>query len=140
MAMLKRSIILAAVLLAAPLWAVSTAPARPARAARPAAMAASARTAYDGLWSVLIITDAGSCDRGYRYALHIKGGRIFHDDPSFDISGRVGAGGQVSVVVRYGQQLASGTGRLFRDFGEGRWSGRSASAQCSGHWQAERRG
>jgi hypothetical protein len=104
------------------------------------AHAATARTPYDGVWSVSIITDAGDCDRAYRYALHIENGRIFYDDPSFDISGHVGARGQVSVVVRQGQQQARGTGRLSGNYGEGLWSGESSTNKCSGHWEAERRG
>jgi hypothetical protein len=103
--------------------------------------AALARTPFDGLWSVLIITDVGECDRAYRYALSIRDGRIYYDvDPSFDISGRVRANGQVSVSLRRGQQQASGTGRLYGNSGAGRWSGRSPTMQCSGHWEAERRG
>ncbi len=39
------------------------------------APAAIARTPFDGKWSVLIVTDAGTCDRAYRYALNIGNGR-----------------------------------------------------------------
>jgi hypothetical protein len=94
---------------------------------------------FDGNWSVSIVTDSGSCDRGYRYALRIANGRIYYDNPSFNINGQVNARGQVSVTVSAGGQSASGTGRLSRDYGEGTWIGRSASDQCSGHWEAERR-
>ena len=37
---------------------------------------ALARTPFDGNWSVLIVTDAGDCDRAYRYALVIRDGRV----------------------------------------------------------------
>ena len=94
---------------------------------------------FDGNWSVSVITDAGTCDRGYRYALHIMNGRIYYDNPNIAVSGAVNARGQVSVVVRAGGQEAVGTGRMSRDYGEGRWRGRSASSSCSGHWEAERR-
>ena len=126
MAMLKRFFVVATLLAAAPgaiAWA-----------------AGSSRNAYDGLWSVLIITDQGDCDRGYRYALRIVDGRVTYDNPSFDVSGQVAAGGRVSVTVRYGSQQASGTGRLSGDSGEGVWSGHSTTSRCSGHWEAERRG
>jgi hypothetical protein len=123
--MLKRSIILAAVFLATPLSAKTAAP---------------AHTPYDGLWSVAIITDSGTCDRGYRYALRINDGIVSYDDPSFNVTGRVNARGQVSVSLRYGDDVASGTGRLSRDYGQGVWSGHSATSMCSGHWEAERRG
>jgi len=97
--------------------------------------------AFDGLWSVLIITEQGTCDRGYRYAVRIKGGRVGHADPansSFRISGNVGSGGAARVNVARGNQSASGAGRLSRNAGSGRW--KSAKGECSGVWQAERRG
>jgi hypothetical protein len=33
---------------------------------------ASARSTYDGQWSVLIVTQRGSCDRAYRYGVHLE--------------------------------------------------------------------
>jgi hypothetical protein len=127
MAMLKRSVLFAAALLAAPSWSAAAAPAAPGVAQ------------FDGTWSVSIITDSGECDRGYRYALHISGGRVTYDNPSFDISGQVNPRGQIRVVVRAGSQEAVGTGRLSRDYGAGTWSGQSPTSRCSGHWEAERR-
>jgi hypothetical protein len=96
---------------------------------------------FDGLWSVLIITEKGTCDRGYRYAVRIKGGRVGHADPagsSFRISGSVAGNGAARVSVVRGDQSASGSGRLTRDSGAGRWT--SSKGECSGIWQAERRG
>ena len=104
------------------------------------APAATARTPFDGAWSVLIITDAGTCDRGYRYALRIANGKIYYTDSSFDVSGHVDARGHVNVSVSAGGQRASGSGHLSGDSGEGSWSGHSSTSQCSGHWEAERRG
>jgi hypothetical protein len=128
--MRKRTMILATAFLAIPLTAASAAP---------VVRAAASVAQFDGNWSVSIVTDSGSCDRGYRYALRIANGRIYYDNPSFNINGQVNARGQVSVMVSAGGQSASGTGRLSRDYGEGTWIGRSASDQCSGHWEAERR-
>jgi hypothetical protein len=128
MAMLKR------ILLGSALLAASLAPYRVASAA-PAPGVAQ----FDGTWSVSIVTDSGSCDRGYRYALHIANGRIFYDNPNFNVSGAVNARGQVQVMVGAGSQQAVGTGRLSRDYGTGTWVGRSPTEQCSGHWEAERR-
>jgi hypothetical protein len=138
MAMFKPSLLLAAALLAMPLSSHEAA-ARTARPVRPAPAAPASVAQFDGNWSVSIVTDSGSCDRGYRYALRIANGRIFYDNPSFNINGQVNARGQVSVTVGAGGQSASGTGRLSRDYGEGTWIGRSAADQCSGHWEAERR-
>jgi hypothetical protein len=100
-----------------------------------------AQAAYDGLWSVLIITDKGTCDRGYRYAVRIKSGKVTHADPansSFRINGQVSGNGAARVSVARGDQSANGNGRITRDGGAGRW--KSAKGECSGTWQAERRG
>ena len=132
--MFKPSLLLAAGLLVMPSWHEAA-----ARSARPAPAAPASVAQFDGNWSVSIVTDSGSCDRGYRYALRIADGRIYYDNPSFSVSGQVNARGQVSVTVGAGGQSASGIGRLSRDYGEGTWIGRSASDQCSGHWEAERR-
>jgi hypothetical protein len=99
-----------------------------------------ARTPFDGAWSVLIVTDQGTCDRAYRYALRIADGRVTYDDPSFNVSGGVDGSGRVCVAVSTGSQSATGYGRLSGNSGQGSWSGRSTTSQCSGHWQAERRG
>jgi len=111
-----------------------------ALAASLSAVPAVARAPFDGTWSVLIVTDVGSCDRAYRYALHIANGRVYYDDPSFNVSGHVDARGHVSVGVSAGGQRASGTGQLSGGYGQGRWSGHGSTSSCSGHWEAERRG
>ncbi len=131
--MLKR-ILLAAAVLAIPFCGASAATRAPA--ARPPAPSVSQ---FDGNWSVSIITDSGTCDRGYRYALRIRDGRISYDNPNFNVSGQVTPRGYVSVMVGAGSQQAIGTGRMSRDYGAGTWNGRSSTAQCSGHWEAERR-
>ena len=125
---MKRSVIVAglsALLAAAWLWA------------SPSAVAS---TRFDGAWSVLIVTDQGTCDRAYRYALRIADGRVYYDDPSFSVSGGVDGAGRVQVGLSAGGQSANGYGRLSGNYGEGSWSGHSSTSQCSGHWQAERRG
>ena len=102
---------------------------------------ARAQAAYDGLWSVLIITNQGTCDRGYRYAVRIRKGNVGHADPSsssFNIRGRVVEGGAIRVSVARGDKRADGTGRMTRNGGAGKW--RSSRGECSGVWQAERRG
>ena len=95
---------------------------------------------YDGLWSVLIITEKGTCDRGYRYPVRIAGGKVGHANPesSFNIRGRVAGTGAIQVTVSRGDQSASGSGKLSASGGGGRW--KTASGQCSGVWTAERRG
>jgi hypothetical protein len=95
---------------------------------------------YDGLWSVLIVTEKGTCDRGYRYPVRITRGRVGHANPelsSFEIKGQVGAGGAVKVTVSRGSQSAHGSGRLGAGRGTGRW--KTGSGECSGYWTAEKR-
>jgi hypothetical protein len=102
---------------------------------------ARAQAGFDGLWSVLIATQSGPCDAAYRYPVRISGGRVsYAGGGSFTISGRVSGNGAVSVTVKRGNQSASGTGRLSRTSGSGRWRGRSSSSACAGNWSAERRG
>jgi hypothetical protein len=126
-----------AVLLAVPVTADAAAKsARPSKAAKGGGTAA-----FDGLWSVLIITEQGTCDRGYRYAVRIRNGRVGHADPansSFRIAGRVAGNGATSVSVARGNQSANGSGRISSNGGAGRW--KSSKGECSGIWQAERRG
>jgi hypothetical protein len=92
---------------------------------------------YDGVWNVLIITQAGGCDPAYSYTLQVSGGRISSRGPA-DISGSVGRGGDVAVRVSAGGSVATGSGRLGAGSGAGRWSGRGSVGVCSGRWQATR--
>ena len=101
---------------------------------------ASAQRAFDGQWSVLIVTQRGSCDRAYRYGISIRNGGVHHDGGMVNFTGRVAANGSVNVRVRASGALANGSGRLGRNSGQGRWAGQSGGDRCSGYWTAERRG
>src|SRR3954469_24581587 len=100
---------------------------------------APARTPYDGSWSVLIVTQRGTCDRAYRYGVTISDGVVRYDGGVVNLSGRVASSGAVRVTVSSGSAYANGTGRLSRNSGRGSWNGRSGSDACSGYWEAERR-
>jgi hypothetical protein len=97
-------------------------------------------SAYDGLWSVSIVTIFGDCDRGYRYPLRIIGGHVVKadEDSSYAVAGAVGRGGAIGVTVSGGGQSANGRGRLTRNIGRGVW--RTSNGRCAGRWTAERRG
>ena len=124
--LIARSLIAGAVMLATTLSASARTP--------------SAKMNFDGSWSVLIVTDYGSCDRSYRYGVQISNGRVFYQGGfGVDIFGRVSPRGQVSVQLRQGNSQATGSGRLSEVSGGGRWSGASSDQQCGGHWVAERR-
>ena len=101
---------------------------------------ALARSTFDGNWSVLIVTDAGQCDRAYRYGLVIRDGRVLYEgDAAVNVAGNVTGNGNVTVRVSAGSQHADGTGRLSSDNGSGKWSGVGSAGSCSGTWSAERR-
>ena len=101
-----------------------------------AAFPAIAATSYDGLWSVVIVTEKGSCDRAYRYPVRISNGAVQNDGPSLiNVSGKVGGNGAVTVLVSAGDKSATGIGKLSGKVGGGKWSG----GECAGVWEAERR-
>jgi hypothetical protein len=92
--------------------------------------------AYDGLWSVSIVTEKGTCDRGYRYPIRISNGVLANaGDVAVNIAGRVMPTGAVTVMVSAAGKSANGSGRLSGNLGEGSWTG----GDCSGTWTAERR-
>ena len=98
---------------------------------------ATSAPSFDGLWSVVIVTERGTCDRAYRYPIRITGGAMLNDGSSpVTINGRVAGTGSVNVTVSRGSQSATGSGRLSGNIGVGTWR----AAECSGTWEAERRG
>ena len=99
-----------------------------------------AATAFDGNWSVLIVTNSGQCDPAYRYGLVIRNGQVIYEgDAAVNVAGRVSGNGAVNVRVSAGSQSADGTGRLSSAQGSGKWRGNGSSGTCSGTWSAERR-
>jgi hypothetical protein len=105
--------------------------------ATPAPMPAS-KPSFDGAWSVLIVTQKGTCDRAYRYPVKIENGAVgYAGSASFTVSGKVDGKGAVIVTVARGSQSATGTGRMSDSDGSGIWT--AGSGECSGTWTAERR-
>jgi hypothetical protein len=101
---------------------------------------ARAQAGFDGLWTILIVTEAGECDRAYRYGVQIDHGRIVYDGTAgVELTGTVDQSGRVTATVQRGEQGATGTGRLSGGRGRGTWRGKSSASQCSGYWEAERR-
>ena len=119
----------AASALAIAMLAAATVPASPAPAGKPN---------FDGAWSVLIVTEKGTCDRAYRYPIRIENGTVdYAGSASFTVTGKVGTKGEVTVTVARGSQSATGTGAMSGTDGSGTW--KSAGGDCSGTWTAERR-
>ena len=95
---------------------------------------------FDGTWSVEIITEAGPCDRAYRYPVKIAGGRARFVGTAFTVEGGITGGGALRGTIASGTSTADVRGRLGRNgFGAGTWVS-SGLLQCRGHWNAERRG
>jgi hypothetical protein len=92
---------------------------------------------YDGVWNVLIITQAGRCDAAYSYPFQVAGGRISSAGAA-TVSGSVGRGGGVAVRISAGGSVATGSGRLGGSSGAGRWNANLTGGNCSGRWQATR--
>src|SRR6202035_632346 len=97
-----------------------------------AAAPATAQTPYDGLWSVTIVTKAGSCEPSTRSTLTVADGKI--SAAGAGVSGSIGREG----IVRVSINGAYANGQLSGNAGSGKWNGASAGIPCSGHWQASR--
>jgi hypothetical protein len=101
---------------------------------------AAAVTTLDGIWSVLIITEKGECDRGYRYEVKVANGHVsYAGDASLDMNGTITPGGLVKVSIRLGSKGAEGIGHLAGQSGVGTWHGAGGNSTCAGRWEAERR-
>src|SRR5258705_7581650 len=98
---------------------------------------AQARSAYDGSWDLLFVTQRGACDPTYNFAVNITDGIVTHPN-LVKFRGYVARSGAVRASVTVQDKYASGSGRLSSNSGGGRWSGYSGNARCSGYWTAQR--
>ncbi len=97
-------------------------------------------TGYDGNWTVLVITERGTCDRNYSYDVSISQGKIHYPSyTSVSLYGTVSPQGAVMVSIRHLDDIASGSGHLMARSGSGGWRGAGKNGGCSGHWKAHRR-
>ncbi|MET4278849.1 MULTISPECIES: hypothetical protein [unclassified Bradyrhizobium] len=101
------------------------------------APAAQARSAYDGSWDLVFVTQRGACDPSYNFTVNISDGIVTHPN-LVKFRGYVARSGSVRASVTVHEKFASGTGRLAGTSGGGRWSGHTASERCSGFWTAQR--
>lgn len=102
----------------------------------PAAFAAI----HDGNWSVLVITEKGTCDKAFRYSVGVANGQVrYQGEAAVNFNGTVEPNGAVKVNIRLGEQGANGTGRLGPTSGAGTWRGVGGTGECTGRWEAERR-
>jgi hypothetical protein len=101
------------------------------------ASVAQARSAYDGSWDLVLVTQRGSCDPSYNLAVNVSDGIVTHPN-LVRFKGYVAKSGSVRASVTVQNNFSTGTGRLFGTSGRGKWSGSSGRAQCSGYWIAQR--
>ena len=98
---------------------------------------ANARSAHDGWWDLVFVTQSGACDPSYNFSVNISDGIVTHPN-LVRFRGYVATSGAVRASVTVHDKFASGTGRLFETSGRGRWSGRAGGARCAGYWTAQR--
>jgi hypothetical protein len=98
---------------------------------------AQARSAYDGPWDLLFVTQRGACDPTYNFSVNITDGIVTHPN-LVRFTGHVARSGAVRASVTIHDKYAAGSGRLSSNSGRGTWSGYSGSARCSGYWTAQR--
>jgi hypothetical protein len=101
------------------------------------ASVAQARSAYDGSWDLLFVTQRGACDPTYNFSVNIADGVVTHPN-LVKFKGHVARSGAVRASVTVQDKYASGSGRLSGYSGRGTWSGYSGGARCSGYWTAQR--
>ena len=101
------------------------------------ASAAQARSAYDGSWDLIFVTQRDACDATYNFSVNITNGIVTHPN-LVRFRGYVARSGAVRASVTVQDKFASGSGRLSSNSGRGTWSGYSGSSRCSGYWTAQR--
>jgi hypothetical protein len=103
--------------------------------------AAGPQKGFDGTWSVRMVTDAGSCDAAYNYALSVQDGAVRYVPPpgeaSATVSGGIASDGTVRLGIHRSLARADASGRLAEKSGSGTWS--LALLGCSGRWTAQKR-
>jgi hypothetical protein len=102
-----------------------------------AVSAAHARSAYDGSWDLIFVTERGTCDATYNFAVNITDGIVTHPN-LVRFRGQVARSGAVRASVTVQDKFAAGSGRLSSNSGRGTWSGHSGNSRCSGYWTAQR--
>src|SRR5271155_13360 len=98
---------------------------------------AHARSAYDGPWDLVFVTQRGACDQSYNFSVNITNGIVTHPN-LVRFRGYVAKSGAVRASVTVQDKYASGSGRLSSTSGRGTWSGYAGNSRCSGYWIAQR--
>src|SRR5260370_9471349 len=86
------------------------------------ACTAQARSAYDGSWNLVVLTQRGACDPSYNFTVNVSNGVVTHPN-LVRFRGYVAKSGAVRASVTVQDKYASGSGRLSSVSGRGTWSG-----------------
>src|SRR5271166_1420249 len=90
---------------------------------------------HDGVYSIYVVTDQGSCRKSYTSKIAVSGGQIRATGHALIRgAGHIGTGGAVLVTLRLVRHAVHVTGRIRGDSGSGKWS--SQGFGCGGSWRA----
>lgn len=97
---------------------------------------------FDGRWSIEVITEQGTCDKAYRYAVNIQNGEPkYAGREEIVVNGRIAGDGHINGSIAYQENRADVVGALqAAGMGAGTWKYEGARSTCTGRWNAERRG
>lgn len=93
---------------------------------------------FDGVYSVDVVTEKGSCDK-YRWTVAVANGHVTSQPAGgemFDVVGQIGRSGVVLLSFRGQDEIARAAGHMNGKSGAGHWS--STALLCSGRWHATR--
>jgi hypothetical protein len=83
------------------------------------ASVAHARSAYDGSWDLVFVTQSGPCDPTYNFIVNVSNGIVTHPN-LVRFEGYVAKSGSVRASVTVQDKFASGTGRFIGTSGRGK--------------------
>ena len=76
---------------------------------------AQARSAYDGSWDLIFVTQRGACDPTYNFSVNVIDGIVTHPN-LVKFRGYVARSGAVRASVTVHDKYASGSGRTLEQF------------------------
>jgi hypothetical protein len=94
--------------------------------------------AFDGQWSVELVTMRGDCERSLQWEVGVRANRISESGSFGQAVGAVDSLGRVRLQVYNATDRLFASGKLKRGSGAGVWN--SPTRACSGRWRAARQG
>ncbi len=99
--------------------------------------AAHARSAYDGAWDLVFVTQSGACDPTYNFTINVSDGVVSHPN-LVDFQGYIAKLWLRSCIGDGSRQIRFRHGRVFRNLGSREMERRAGSARCTGYWTSQR--